>query len=139
MTDFKSKKILMVEDDTLIGQMFKTKLESTGAQVTWALNGEDGVRKLKKEKVDLIITDILMPKMNGFEFIEHVRGNPETANIPVMILTNLTDRPEDAKRVKKMGILDYIIKSNMQLKDIVGRVGAILEQEPKKKVEVKRD
>ena len=132
-----NKKILLVEDDTLIGEMYRRCFTVAGAEVLWALDGQTGLEILKRETVDFIITDLMMPKMDGFELIQNLKKNKDTKDIPVIILTNLTDRPEDTKKIKKLGVADYIIKSDIDLKDLIKKISTLLRNADKKKIKVK--
>jgi len=92
------KTILLVEDNILISETYERRLIKTGARVVLASNGVGGLEKLKKEKIDLILLDLIMPKMNGYEMLKLVKEDPKLKNIPVVILTNLYDRPDEIKK-----------------------------------------
>lgn len=132
-----NKKILLIEDDTLVGEMYKNCFAAAGAKITWASDGKIGLEILKNETFDLIITDLMMPKMDGYELVQHLKKNKDTKDIPVIILTNLTDRPEDAEKIKKLGVVEYIIKSDIRLKDLVKKISALLHKTDEKKIKVK--
>ena len=132
-----NKKILLVEDDTLIGEMYKRCLTAAGAEILWALDGKIGLEILKKETVDFIITDLMMPRTDGYELVQNLKKNKDTKDIPVVILTNLTDRPEDTEKIKKLGVADYIIKSDIDLKDLIKKISTLLRKADKKKIKVK--
>lgn len=136
--ELKNKTILLVEDDQLIGEMYETKLKIAGARVIRASNGEEGLDKLKKETVDLIITDLMMPRIGGYEMLQRLKKSREDKDIPVIILTNLTDRPEDTKKIKELGVADYIIKSNIHLKDLIKKIAILLREKDKKKIKDKK-
>jgi len=119
-------KILLVEDDVMIVRMYQRKLELEGFKVFLAFNGEEGLEILKKEKPDIILLDIMMPKMNGIEMLKALKKNPATKNIPVIILTNLGDRPEDVTKAKELGAKDYWVKATVSLKEVVERIRQIL-------------
>ena len=122
-----NKTILLVEDDLSVGQTYERRFKIAGARVIWALNGVDGLQKLKGERVDLILADLMMPKMNGYEMIKRIREDPETKDIPIVILTNLNDRPEDIEKVKQLGVKEYIVKSDISLAELVERVSFHLQ------------
>lgn len=132
-----NKKILLVEDDSLIGEMYERLFSAAGAEIIWVQNGEEGLEILEKKTVDIIITDLMMPNMDGYELVQHLKKNKDTKDIPVVILTNLTDRPEDTKKIKKLGIAAYIVKSEIQLKDLLKKIFILLREIDKKKIEVK--
>ncbi len=113
------KKILVVDDDPLIVRMYERKLIKEGFAVHLAANGEEGIKALEKEIPDLILLDVLMPKMNGWEALKKIKENPKTKNIPVITLTSLGDRKEDIQRFKDLGVKEYLIKSDVDLKTLV--------------------
>lgn len=113
------KKILIVDDDPLIVRMYERKLVKEGFAVTLAPNGEEGLKALEKEIPDLIMLDVLMPKLNGWETLKKIKENPKTAQIPVIVLTSLGDRKEDIQKFKDVGIKEYLVKSGVELKELV--------------------
>ena len=121
-----ANKILLVEDDPMIVRMYQRKLEQEGFKVSLAFNGEEGLAALKQDKPDIVLLDIMMPKMNGIEMLKAVKADPSLKDIPVVILTNLGDRPEDVQKAKDLGAEDYWVKANIPLKEIVERVKKIL-------------
>lgn len=123
-------KILLVEDDPMVVRMYQKKLDKEGFRVTVAFNGQEGLEALKKEKPDLILLDIMMPKMNGIEMLKKVKADPAAKNIPVVILTNLGDRPEDVQKAKDLGAEDYWVKANISLKEVVEKIKKILDKKP---------
>ena len=120
MTDNK-KKILIVEDDQMIGSMYRTKLEQDGFIVLTAANGAQGLELALNEKPDLVMLDIIMPQLDGFSVLRQLRGNEGTKNTPIIMLTNLgTD--EDKAKGQKLGATDYLIKANLtpaQISEII--------------------
>lgn len=114
-----SKKILLIDDDPLIVRMYERKLTQEGLAVRLAANGDEGLHALESETPDLIILDVLMPKMNGWETLKKIKENPKTKDIPVITLTSLGDRPEDIKRFKDYGVKEYLVKSQIELKGLV--------------------
>jgi DNA-binding response OmpR family regulator len=104
-------KILLIEDDALLIRMYKKKLELDGYNVTTANNGEEGLSKFKKEDPDLVLLDVMMPKMNGFEVLENVKADEQLKKIPVILLTNLGSDDEDIERGLELGAAAYLIKS----------------------------
>ncbi|MDP3963170.1 MAG: response regulator [bacterium] len=114
-----SKKILLIDDDPLIVRMYERKLTQEGFAVSLAANGDEGLHLLEKEAPDLILLDVLMPKMNGWEALKKIKENPKTKDIPVITLTSLGDRPEDIQRFKDYGVKEYLVKSQVELKELV--------------------
>ena len=125
-----NKKILIVDDDPLIGKMYYTKLSADGYKVNIATNGEEAIIAVKKERPDLIFLDVMMPKMNGVETLKTLKTDPQTSGIPVIILTNLGDKPEDMKKAKALGALDYLVKSQISLKQLSDKAKQIIESSP---------
>ena len=121
------KNILLVDDDPLVIRMYQNKLTKDGYAVKTASNGEEALIQVMKEKPDLILLDIMMPKMNGVETLKVLKGEEKTRDIPVIILTNLGDNPEDVEASKKLGALDYLVKANITLKTLSKRVKGVIE------------
>jgi CheY-like chemotaxis protein len=121
------KKVLLVDDDPMIVRMYSRKLEHGGYKVNLAFNGEEGVASAKKDKPDIILLDIMMPKMNGIEALKKLKADAELKDVPVLILTNLGDRPEDVEKAKKIGALEYLVKANIQLEDLMSVIKKYLK------------
>ena len=120
------KKILLVEDDEMLHNMYTQKFKSQGYDVVSAFNGSEGVKLAGEKKPDLILLDIIMPKMDGFVALKKIRKNPDTAKIPVIILTNL-GQEDDIKKGKELGADDYFIKANHTPAEVVQKVKTVLE------------
>lgn len=116
------KVVLLVDDDPLIIRMYQRKLAADGYHVLIASNGEEALAQVVKTKPRLILLDVMMPKMNGVETLKALKGQPNTKDIPVVILTNLGDNPQDVENAKKLGALDYLVKSNIDLKTLSAKV-----------------
>jgi CheY-like chemotaxis protein len=119
-------KILLVEDDPMVVKMYQRKLTMDGFDLTLAFNGEEGLEALKKNKPDIVLLDVMMPKMNGIEMLKIIKGDPAFKDLPVVILTNLGDRQEDVQKCKDFGAEDYWVKASMPLNEISRRVKDIL-------------
>lgn len=117
--------VLLIEDDNLMVRMYQDKFTGDGYQVNVALDGEEGLAKLKKEKPVLILLDVMMPKMNGFEVLEKIKADPDTKKIPVILLTNLSGE-DDAKKGLEMGAVAYLIKSDYTPDQVAAKVKEIL-------------
>jgi DNA-binding response OmpR family regulator len=120
--DTPKKRILIVDDDPLISRMYQNKMQLDGHVAEIAINGEEALMAVRKQKPDLILLDVMMPKLNGVETLKILKGEEITKNIPVIILTNLGDKPEDIDKAKTLGALDYLVKSQVSLKDLSTRV-----------------
>lgn len=121
------KVVLLVDDDPLIIRMYQRKLTSDGFTVLIATNGEEALAQILKVKPDLILLDVMMPKMNGVETLKALKSQDAMKAIPVIILTNLGDNPQEIENAKKLGALDYLVKSNIDLKTLSGRVKKAIE------------
>ena len=120
------KTILFVEDEMALQKTFKDVLEEEGYEIITALDGEVGLKLTKEKKPDLILLDLILPKLDGFEFLEKMKADPEIKNIPVIILTNL-ERAEDIERALELGATTYLVKANYSLKEVIEKVRKILE------------
>lgn len=121
----KKYKIVLVEDDTFLAGIYASKFESAGFEVCLAADGEAGLRMIEKEVPDVILLDILMPKMDGFEVLEHLKSNDKIKNIPVILLTNLGQK-EDVERGLKLGAVDYLIKAHFMPHETVEKVNKVI-------------
>ena len=110
------KKVLIVEDDEDFLSILKIKFESEGFSVVTAENGEEGVSATEKEKPDLILSDVLMPRMNGMEMAKKIRETNK--NVSIIFLTNIKD-VDYTKNTEESGEFDYWIKSDMPIAEIV--------------------
>jgi len=94
-----NKKVLVIDDNRFILRIIKSKLSSGGIDVVTALDGEEGIKKAFEEKPDLIITDIMMPKLDGFGVYNKLKGNPDTQKIPVIFLTAIGEKKEELEEL----------------------------------------
>lgn len=122
------KKLLLIDDDTLAGQIYATRLQLEGFQVEQAFDAEAGLRVLARGLPDLIILDLLLPGMNGVEFLKKIRGRPETRGLPVIALTNayLTNLVDQARQA---GANACLSKSNARIADILEAIEKELNPE----------
>jgi CheY-like chemotaxis protein len=104
-----NRNVLVVEDDTIMGQMVSEILSDVGFEVTSAPNGMVALDKLKEQSVDFIILDILLPEMTGFEIYEKLQANPDTKDIPVMIVTAWADS-RHLEKASQLGIQHFLAK-----------------------------
>ncbi len=118
-------KILFVEDDPLIVKIYATRLIADGHQVISADNGEDGLRLAETEIPDLIVLDVMMPKMDGFGVLEKVRANEKLAQKPVLIYSNLAQEDE-ITRARKLGASEFIVKANLSPTEMVNKIKSYL-------------
>ena len=123
------QRILLAEDDRFLRKAAETTLKRHGFEVVTAIDGEDALREIQKEAPDLILLDLIMPKMQGFEVLQRVKADPVTAGIPVIILSNL-GQDRDVERALEAGAAAYFIKSNLSLDDLVKQVRQTLGLSP---------
>ena len=117
----RKKVLLLIEDDPLMLRMYKKLFELEGYEILLASGGQEGVVKAIENKPALILLDIMMPKMDGFEVLKSLKGNNNTKDIPVVVLTNLAGQ-QDAERALTMGAKKYIIKSEQDPKEVAKMV-----------------
>jgi len=118
------KKILIVEDESTLQKTLGDILSQEGYKVVSALDGEVGVRLAKEQKPDLVLLDLVLPKMTGFEVLEQMRSAEDTKGIPVIVLTNL-EKMEDIQRATELGATTYLVKSNYELQEVVEKVKTV--------------
>jgi len=124
-------KILVVEDSITSRMLMKNILERSGYEVETAYDGVDGYQKVVEGGIDLIISDVDMPRMNGFDMTAQIRAKNEISNIPVIIVTSLSSR-EDLKKGKEVGANGYIIKSNFAQSNLVEIIEKLIKEKPTK-------
>lgn len=115
------KKILLVEDDTTLAKVYTSRLELEGFDVRHVANGEDALSTAMEYGPDLILLDVMMPKINGFDVLDILRNTPETTNMRVIMLTALS-QAKDKQRAEELGADDYLVKSQVVISDVVDRV-----------------
>ena len=116
-----AKKILIVEDEELVSTLLEKKLKNAGYDVSTAPDGEEGLRKIKKEKPDLILLDVIMPKMGGFEVMEEMKKDEEIKDIPVIIISN-SGQPVELDKAKELGAKDWLIKTDFDPQEVLEKV-----------------
>ncbi len=117
--------IFIIEDDKFLRELISRKLVSDGFKIKEAVDGEDGLRKLQEEKPDLILLDLILPGIDGFEVLEKIKEDPITSSIPVLILSNLGQRDEIEKGLK-LGAVDFLVKAHFTPEEIVNKVKEVL-------------
>ncbi len=118
-------RVLIVEDDAFLAGIYTTKFSLEGFEVLSAGDGVAGLKVARTSLPDIILLDVLMPKMDGFEVLDELKKDPKTKHIPVVILTNLGQK-EDVQRGLKGGAVDYLIKAHFVPSDTVAKVRKIL-------------
>ncbi len=115
------KTILLVEDDKFLRELISRKLSGEGFKIEEAVDGEAGLKKLEEIKPDLILLDLILPGLDGFEVLERIKDNPSVSEIPVLILSNLGQRDEIEKGLK-LGAVDFLVKAHFTPEEIVEKV-----------------
>jgi DNA-binding response OmpR family regulator len=115
------KKILFIEDESALQKTFGEILRQEGYEMISALDGEIGLRMAKSEKPDLILLDLILPKIHGFEVLKELKKDDLTKDIPIIILTNL-ERVEDVQKAIELGATTYLVKANYTLEEILKKV-----------------
>ncbi|OGM19143.1 hypothetical protein A2955_05210 [Candidatus Woesebacteria bacterium RIFCSPLOWO2_01_FULL_37_19] len=114
-------KILLVEDDPVLRKMYSDKLDSYGYNLVTASDGQEAYEKYQNEKPNIVITDIMLPRMSGEELLEKIKSTPDGANIPVIVCTNLT-LDEEKTKVMELGASEYLSKESITLTQFVEAV-----------------
>lgn len=117
----KNKKILLVEDDDALANVYLTRLQAEGFDVKRVPNGEDALATAIEYRPSLILLDVMMPKVSGFDVLDILRNTPETANVKVIMLTALS-QDTDKQRAEQLGADDYLVKSQVVIADVVERI-----------------
>jgi len=120
-------KILLVEDDSFLLGMYASKFEMENFKVVMAEDGEKALKLALKEMPDIILLDIILPKVNGFEVLGRLKANTATAGIPVLLLTNLSQKDEIEQGLK-IGAEDYLIKAHFMPSEVVDKIKKVLNK-----------
>jgi len=126
-------RILLIEDDPMIVRMYKRKFDEEGYEVDLAFNGAEGIEALKNSRPDIVLLDIMMPKLSGIDTLKIIKSDPQYADLPVVMLTNLGDRAQDMEKCKELGAEDYWVKANTRLDEMIKNIGALLDKQALKK------
>ena len=116
-----SAKILMVEDEEIIIDLLQRKLIQEGYDVTVARDGEEGLKKMKEEKPNLVLLDIIMPKKNGLEVLEAMQKNKDLKKIPVIVISN-SGQPVELDKARELGAKDWLIKTEFDPQEVIKKV-----------------
>jgi DNA-binding response OmpR family regulator len=115
------KKILFIEDESALQKTFGELLKQEGYEMFSALDGEVGLKLAETKKPDLILLDLILPRIHGFEVLKKIKENEETKNIPVIVLTNL-ERIEDVDRALELGATTYLVKARYSLEEVMEKI-----------------
>jgi len=123
----RGKKILWVEDDTFLADIIEKKLKETNCTLWHATSGESALEITSKEVPDLIVVDLVLPGMDGFEIMRRLKADPKTKDKPMIILSNLSDKA-DIQKGEDSGAVFYLVKAMVTLDDIISKLGEVFEQ-----------
>lgn len=115
------KKILLVEDDDSLASVYVTRLEAEGFTVRRVANGEEALAAAIEYHPSLVLLDVMMPKVSGFDVLDILRNTPETAQLKVIMLTALS-QDSDVERARALGVDDYLVKSQVVISDVIDRI-----------------
>ncbi len=121
-------KILLIEDDKILLEMYRDKFVKEKFQVQTAKEGREGIEKMKASLPDIILLDLIMPGVNGFDFLKIVKADPTLKKVPILVLTNIYADAEDL--VKNWGVEYFLLKSNYTPESIVQKVNEIITPKP---------
>ena len=121
-----AKRVLLVEDDRFLRRACEASLRQKGLDVTTAVDGEQGLERARVARFDLILLDLLMPKLSGLDVLRALKADPATRDMPVLVLSN-SSRAQDVREVEALGVVGYIVKANMSLKELGERIDHALD------------
>ncbi len=117
--------IMVIEDDPFLSSILKARLEKDGFQVIQAFNGEEALTKLRETLPGLVILDLIMPKMSGFEVLQAISIDPQLNKIPVVVVSNLGQQ-DDVAKAKGFGAIDYFVKMRMSVDELLTKIREII-------------
>ncbi|HRY62317.1 MAG TPA: response regulator [Candidatus Paceibacterota bacterium] len=120
------KKVFLIEDDRFLREMLSQKLSEQKITVDVAVDGKSALEMIKTIRPDLVLSDLLLPDVDGFDVLAAIQKDPNFANAPVLVLSNL-DKMEDIKKAKDLGAKDFMVKSNFTSNEIVAKVKEFLK------------
>lgn len=115
------KRILLVEDDDALANVYTTRLQAENFDVRRVANGEEALAAALSYHPDLVLLDVMMPKVSGFDVLDILRNTPETTNLKVIMLTALSQEA-DKERAESLGVDDYLVKSQVVIADVIDRI-----------------
>ena len=121
----RARRVLLAEDDRFLRRAAEARLRRHGLEVLTAADGEEALRLARADPLDLILLDVVMPKLQGFEVLKALKQDEATAHIPVIVLSNL-GQERDVAQAKALGALAFLVKAHLSLQDLVDRVDAAL-------------
>ena len=116
---------MIVEDDRFLSSLIKARLEKDGYTVTQAFDGAEASARLKEERPNLIILDLIMPKVTGFEVLQNISLTPGLEKVPVVILSNLA-QDSDIEKARQLGAREYFVKVKISIDDLIGKIKTLI-------------
>lgn len=120
-------KILIIEDDKFLRELITRKLQSENFEMVSAMDGESGLELAAKERPDIVLLDLILPGIDGFEVLSKIKGNEAISSIPVIILSNLGQK-DDIEKGMNLGAVDYLVKAHFTPNEIVEKIRQVLGQ-----------
>jgi DNA-binding response OmpR family regulator len=124
-----AKRILLAEDDRFLRRAAEARLRQQGFEVLTATDGEEALRVARAERPDLVLLDVVMPRLQGFDVLKALKRDAVTARIPVIVLSNL-GQERDVEQAIALGAEAYLVKAHLSLQDLVQKIGATLASKP---------
>lgn len=115
------KRILFVEDDDALASVYLVRLQAEGFDVKRVANGEDALAAAVSFKPDLVLLDVMLPRVSGFDVLDILRNTPETTNLKVVMLTALSQE-SDKQRAQALGVDEYLVKTQVVITDVIDRI-----------------
>lgn len=122
-----SQKILIVEDDNFLLKVYLERLREEGYDVCVATNGEEGLTMAEQENPSIILLDMILPRMSGFDFLKKIKKKDDMKDIPVIVLSNL-GQDADVEQAKKLGAADYLVKANYSFRSVIEKIAEYIGQ-----------
>jgi DNA-binding response OmpR family regulator len=122
-----AKKVMLIEDDQFLSSLIKTRLEKDGIVVVQAFDGDEAIKRLPEEHPDLVILDLIMPKVNGFDVLKAISQMPGLERTPVVIVSNLA-QDSDVEKARQLGAKEYFVKVKISIDDLIGRIEGLVQQ-----------
>ena len=116
-----AKKVMLIEDDKFLSSLIRTRLEKDGLIVAQAFDGDEAIKRLPDEHPDLVILDLIMPKVNGFDVLKAISLMPGLERTPVVIVSNLA-QDSDVEKARQLGAKEYFVKVKISIDDLIARI-----------------
>lgn len=119
------KKILIIEDDIFLQNLEANKLKKDNYEVVVASTGDEAIQKLNEPEIDIILLDLILPGIDGFDVLKKIKETEGVKNIPVIVFSNLSEE-KDIKRAKELGAKEFMVKSNFSLNELADKINSVL-------------